>query len=160
MTNLLALLGFFAANFAVASSGAVFRPGPWYEALRKPAWCPPNWVFAPAWSVLYVLIAISGWLVWREAGLAGAAPAFTAYALQLILNAGWSAIFFGMKRMDLALLELMLLWLSIVATIIGFSAHHAGAAWMLVPYLLWVTFAGMLNYAMLIRQPRGVKANP
>lgn len=157
--DILALFGFFAMVFATASSGAFFRPGPWYAALRKPAWCPPNWLFAPAWSVFYVLIAISGWLVWRESGFTGAALAFAVYGIQLILNAGWSAIFFGIRRIDLALFELVLLWLSIVALIGAFSAHHAGAAWMLVPYLAWVTFAGSLNYAMMVRNPRGADSS-
>ncbi|MEO3471069.1 TspO/MBR family protein [Roseomonas sp. CAU 1739] len=152
--DMLGLLGFFAAAFVVASSGALFRPGPWYAALRKPAWCPPNWLFAPAWSVLYVLIAIAGWLVWRDVGFAAAAPAFIVYALQLVLNAGWSGIFFGMRRMDLALYELMLLWLSIAATIVAFSAHHLGAALLMTPYLAWVTFAGVLNYTMMRLNPR------
>jgi tryptophan-rich sensory protein len=116
-------------------------------------------LFAPAWSVFYALIAVSGWLVWRQAGFAGAALAFVLYAVQLILNAGWSAIFFGLKRMDLALIELVLLWLSIAAVIGAFASHHVVAAWMLVPYLGWVTFAGALNYAMMIRNPREANAN-
>lgn len=153
-----ALVGFFAAALAAASTGGIFRPGAWYASLNKPAWCPPNWLFAPAWAVLYVLIAISGWLVWREAGFAGAAPALAIYAVQLVLNAGWSGIFFGMKRIGLALVELVLLWLSIAATIFAFSAHHAVAAWLLVPYLAWVTFAGALNYAMVSLNPRDALA--
>ncbi|WP_431282008.1 TspO/MBR family protein [Humitalea sp. 24SJ18S-53] len=158
--DILALLGFFATAFIVASSGAVFRPGPWYEALRKPEWCPPNWLFAPAWSLLYILIAISGWLVWRKVGFAAAAPAFVLYGVQFALNAGWSGIFFGLRRMDIALFELVLLWMSIAATIVAFSAHHAGAAWMLAPYLAWVTFAGVLNYAMVRLNPRDVRTSP
>jgi tryptophan-rich sensory protein len=143
-----ALLGFFAAAFLAASSGAIFRPGAWYDTLRKPSWCPPPWLFAPAWAVLYVLIAVSGWLVWREAGFGGATVALSIYGVQLLLNAAWSAIFFGMRRMDLAFIELVLLWLSIAATIAAFSVHHVTAAWMLVPYLAWVTFAGVLNFTM------------
>ena len=121
----LALIGFLAACFLVACSGAVFRPDDWYERLAKPSWNPPNWVFAPAWTVLYILIAIAGWLVWREAGFG---LPLLVYAVQLLLNAGWSAVFFGMKRPDLAFAELVLLWLSILATILLFAPIHATAA--------------------------------
>lgn len=149
MTEIVALLGFIAAVAAVASTGAFFPPDSWYQSLRKPRWCPPNWLFGPAWTVLYLMIAVSGWLVWRKAGLAGAAGAFAIYALQLLLNGAWSGIFFGLRRMDLALAELALLWLAILATIVAFAAHDALAAWLLVPYLAWVTFAGALNAALL-----------
>jgi tryptophan-rich sensory protein len=151
----LGLAGFVLANFAVATSGGFFRPGDWYERLAKPRWRPPNWLFAPAWAVLYVTIAVSGWLVWREAGFAGAGLALAVYGVQLLLNAAWSAIFFGMRRIDLAFGELVLLWLSIAATIALFHPIHPGAAWLLVPYLCWVTFAGALNFAILRRNPRG-----
>ncbi len=153
-----ALVGFFAAALAAASTGGLFRPDAWYAALRKPSWCPPNWLFAPAWAVLYALIAISGWLVWRQAGFGGAGTALAIYAAQLVLNAAWSGIFFGMRRMGLAMIELVLLWLSIAATIIAFAAHHTGAAWLLAPYLAWVTFAGALNYAMFRMNPREAQA--
>ncbi len=153
----LGLAGFVLANFAVATSGGFFRPGDWYERLAKPPWRPPNWLFAPAWAVLYVTIAVAGWLVWREAGFAGAGLALTIYGVQLVLNAAWSAIFFGMRRIDLAFGELVLLWLSIAATIAAFHPIYPGAAWLLVPYLCWVTFAGALNFAILRRNPaRGV----
>lgn len=154
MTEIVALLGFIAAVAAVASTGAFFPPDKWYQALRKPRWCPPNWLFGPAWTVLYLMIAVSGWLVWRKAGLAGAAGAFATYALQLLLNGAWSGIFFGLRRMDLALAELVLLWLAILATIMAFAAHDALAAWLLVPYLAWVSFAGALNAALLRANPR------
>ncbi len=151
MNSTLALLGFFAACFLVACSGAVFRPGEWYESLAKPSWNPPNWLFAPAWTLLYILIAIAGWLVWREAGIV---PALALYAVQLVLNAAWSGIFFGMKRPDLAFAELVLLWLSILGCILLFAPISATAAWLMAPYLAWVTFAGALNYAIWQRNPR------
>lgn len=154
MTEIVALLGFIAAVAAVASTGAFFPPDKWYQALRKPRWCPPNWLFGPAWTVLYLMIAVSGWLVWRKAGLAGAAGAFAIYALQLVLNGAWSGIFFGLRRMNLALAELVLLWLAILATIVAFAAHDTLAAWLLVPYLAWVSFAGALNAALLRMNPR------
>lgn len=148
-SDYLALGGFLAACFLVATSGAFFRPGAWYDALRKPSWNPPNWLFAPAWTVLYITIAIAGWLVWRQASFSAAtALPFTVYAVQLLLNAGWSALFFGLRRIDLALGEVTLMWLSIAATIALFAPISAAAAWLLVPYLMWVTFAGALNFKL------------
>lgn len=147
-TASLGLLGFIGACLLVSTTGAFFRPGAWYERLRKPWWRPPNWVFAPAWGVLYLCIAASGWLVWREAGFAGAAAPLAIYAVQLVLNAAWSAIFFGLRRPDLAFAEIVALWLSIVATMAAFFPVHAGAAWLLAPYLCWVSFAAALNLAV------------
>lgn len=142
------LLAFLAANLAAASTGAFFQPGAWYAGLAKPSWCPPDWLFGPAWAVLYLSIAVAGWLVWREAGLDGAGAALGIYAVQLLLNAGWSAIFFGLRRMDLAFYELLVFWVSIAATILAFAPIHIGAALLLLPYLAWVTFAGVLNFAI------------
>ncbi len=149
-----ALLAFNAACFAAALSGAFFRPGEWYERLVKPRWRPPNWLFAPVWTALYVTIAVSGWLVWREAGFSGAPLALAVYAFQLVLNAAWSPIFFGLHRPDLGFLDIVLVWLSIAATMLLFYPVHAGAAWLLLPYLLWVSFAAALNYAVWRLNPR------
>ena len=147
-SSILGLLGFLGACFAVSTTGAVFRPGEWYERLAKPWWRPPNWVFAPAWAVLYLCIAVSVWLVWRAAGFADAAVPLAIYAVQLALNAAWSAIVFGLRRPDLAFAEIVALWLSIAATITAFYPVHPGAAWLLAPYLCWVTFAAALNFAV------------
>jgi tryptophan-rich sensory protein len=116
--------------------------------LAKPTWRPPNWLFAPVWTVLYFTIAISGWLVWREAGFAGAALPLAIYALQLVLNAAWTPIFFGLHRPDLGFLDIVLVWLSIIATIALFFPIHPAAALLLLPYLAWVTFAAALNFAV------------
>jgi tryptophan-rich sensory protein len=143
----IALMGFIAANVLAASSGAVFKPGPWYDGLAKPSWNPPKWLFPVAWTVLFGMIATAGWVAWRAAeGFAGAPWAFAFYFVQLALNAGWSALFFGMKRMDLAFAEVGLLFLAILATVIGFFAVSATAGWLMVPYLLWVAFAARLNH--------------
>lgn len=147
--SILALAGFVVACLVAASSGAIFRPGDWYEGLSKPSWRPPNWLFGPVWMVLYVMIALSGWLVWREAGWAGASLALSLYALQLLLNGLWSGIFFGLRRLGLACAEMALLWLAILATIVTFYPIHATAALLLIPYLLWVSFAFVLNFAVL-----------
>jgi tryptophan-rich sensory protein len=144
----LMLLGFVVTCFVAAMTGAFFRPGDWHERLKKPSWRPPNRLFAPVWTVLYVMIAVSGWLVWREAGFASAALPLSVYALQLLLNAAWTPLFFGLHRPDLAFVDIVLVWLSIVATIVLFFPIHLGAALLLVPYLAWVTFAAALNFAI------------
>jgi benzodiazapine receptor len=156
-SSILGLGAFLAMNVAAASSGAIFGPGDWYESLARPWWRPPNWLFAPAWTLLYVMNAVAGWLVWDKVGVAGAALPLAVYVMSLLLNAGWSAVFFGMRRPDLAFAELTLLWLSVLAVILLFRPLHEGAAWLLVPYLCWVTFAGALNFAIW-RMNRGVVA--
>lgn len=146
--SLLGLLGFIAANFAAALSGALFTPGEWYRGLAKPRWNPPDWLFGPAWAVLYTMIAVSGWLVWRDHGFAGAAVPLAAYGVQLLLNAAWSAIFFGMRRPDLAFVELVVFWVAILVTLVLFWPLQRTAALLLAPYLAWVTFAGVLNLTL------------
>ena len=141
----LPLLGFIVANIVTASSGAFFSPGRWYDSLAKPSWQPPGYLFGPVWAVLYAMIAVSGWLIWSKAGWAGAALPLTIYALNLILNAVWSGIFFGMRRMGLSAVEMVGLWSSIVALIALFWPIHQWAALLLIPYLLWVSFAFVLN---------------
>ena len=145
-SSLIALLGFIGACFLAGLGGTFFRPGDWYERLAKPAWRPPNRLFAPVWTILYFTIAVSGWLVWREAGFAGAALPLAVYGLQLVLNAAWTPIFFGLHRPNLAFLDIVLVWLSIVATMLLFYPINAAAALLLLPYLVWVTFAAALNF--------------
>jgi translocator protein len=150
-----ALLGFVAVNVLVAMSGAVFKPGDWYESLDRPDWRPPNWAFPVVWTLLYAMIAAAGWLAWREAGGFGGAPvAFLLYAAQLALNAAWSWLFFGRKRPDLALMEMAALWLAILANALAFHAVTPLAGWLLVPYLAWVTVAFALNLSILRRNPQ------
>lgn len=146
-SSFLALLVFLAANMAAAMSGALFRPGPWHRWLKKPWWNPPNWLFAPAWSALYLMIAISGWRLFEARGWA-AAPELVLYAISLGLNAGWSALFFGLRRPGLAFAELVGLWASIAAMIVTFWPSDQIAAALLIPYLCWVTFAGALNFSI------------
>lgn len=146
--NWTALLVFIVANCAAAATGALFRPGPWYERLRKPSWTPPNWLFGPAWSILYAASAVAGYIMWQSAGPGEATVPVILYALQLLLNGLWSAIFFGMRRPDLAFGELIALWLAILATIVAFWTVRVDAALLLIPYLAWVTFAGALNLAV------------
>jgi len=145
MTDWLPLLGFFVACFATASAGAIFTPGAWYEGLRKPWWRPPNWLFGPAWGVLFCCIAVAGWLVWRQVGFG---LVLGVYAVQLALNFAWSWLFFGRRRPDLAFWDLVALWVSIAACIVLFAPISPAAAWLFAPYLAWVSFAGYLNLTM------------
>ena len=144
----LGFLAFLAVCAATAATGARFRPGPWYEGLEKPSWTPPNWIFAPVWTVLYVMIAVAGFLVWAQSGTAAVAPPLIVYGLQLVLNALWSYLFFGLRRPDLAFADILVLWLVVLATILLFFPVAAIAGWLLIPYLLWVSFAVALNYSV------------
>ena len=144
---------FAAACLATAPSGAFFRPGAWYESLAKPSWRPPNRLFPPVWTILYAMIAVSGWLVWRERAGHDIAVPMLVYAVQLVLNFLWSALFFGMRRMDYALADIALLWLSILVLIALFRPVSPLAALLLIPYLAWVSFAACLNLTMLRLNP-------
>jgi translocator protein len=148
IVSFLVLIGFIGATAVAATTGAIFRPGEWYERLAKPDWRPPNWLFAPVWSLLYLMIAFSGWLVWRDAGLAGAGLPLLVYFLQLLLNAAWTPMFFGLHRIDLGFLTIFALWLSILATIWLFYPVSVVAAMLLVPYFAWVSFAALLNLSI------------
>jgi tryptophan-rich sensory protein len=137
--------------FAAAGIASIYTtpaiPG-WYASLQKPAWNPPRWVFGPVWTLLYLMMAVAVWLVWRERGFAGAALALTLFLLQLVLNALWSIIFFGWRSPALALVEIFFLWAAIFATMLAFWRISHAAGWLMWPYLLWVTFAGFLNLAI------------
>lgn len=119
-------------------------PG-WYAGLLKPSFNPPNWVFGPVWSTLYLMMAVAAWLVWRAGGWAYAHVALAIYGGQLALNLLWSILFFGLHRIDLAAIEIVILDAAIVATILAFRRHSHAAAWLLAPYLLWVGYATALT---------------
>ena len=142
----MSLFVFIILVFAAACSGALFPPGPWYEELDKPSWTPANWVFPVVWTPLYAMIAAAGWIVWQEAGWS---LAIIIWILQLVANGAWSWLFFGIRRMDLAIFDLGLMWLAIVAFIILAWPISNLAAMLFVPYLVWVTIAGLLNYSVL-----------
>lgn len=121
----------------------------WYPTLRKPSWTPPSWLFGPAWTVLYILMAVAAWRVWMSAGgFSGAPVALTLFFIQLVFNFVWSFLFFGARNPRIAFIEVIGLVLSVLATLIAFAWHDAPAAWMFVPYLAWVTFAAALNLAI------------
>ena len=145
----LALIGFLALTLAVGGfSGLATRRGvfDWYPRLRKPSFNPPNAIFAPVWTVLYILMGIAAWLVWQSTGIAS--TALLLFVVQLAFNAAWSIIFFNAHRIGAALAELVVLWLLIVATTIAFWQVNWVAGLLFVPYLAWVSFATLLNAAV------------
>ena len=138
----------FLACFATAGAGALFTNQgliEWYPGLRKPSWNPPNQVFGPVWTFLYASMAVAAWRVWRKGSNLGGLRLFAA---QLLLNFAWSALFFGLRLPGAALVEIVLLWCAIAATILSFRKVDGLAALLLVPYLAWVTFAAALNGAI------------
>jgi tryptophan-rich sensory protein len=119
-----------------------------YAGLDQPSWAPPSWVFGPVWTLLYAMMAISAWLVWRSGPWKHTRPALTAYAVQLVLNAAWTPLFFGLGWRGIAFAELSVLWLVLVGTLVLFLRRSTVAGWLLVPYLAWTTFALCLNFAV------------
>lgn len=146
--NLLALGGWLLLSFAVASFGGLFMPGAWYQQLVKPSWTPPNWIFGPVWTLLYILMAVAAWLVWKQGGWSAQKRPLTFYVAQIVVNALWSLIFFGRQMIGLALVDIVLLWLLLLITTVLFWSRNRIASALLVPYLLWVTFAASLNFAL------------
>lgn len=134
-----------AASLAVSAIGGritATSAGDWYQALIKPPLNPPDWIFAPVWITLYILMAVAAWRVWKHGGTGGA---LRIYALQLVLNLGWTCLFFGLRQPALALIEILILLAAILWTIAAFRTHDRIAAWLLAPYVLWVAFATYLN---------------
>ena len=119
-----------------------------YARLEQPSWAPPSWVFGPVWTLLYAMMAFAAWLVWRSGPWSETRPALTAYAVQLVLNAAWTPLFFGMGWRGLAFAELTVLWLVLLTTIALFLRRSTVAGWLLLPYLTWTTFALCLNFAV------------
>jgi benzodiazapine receptor len=141
------LAGFAAAVTVTAAIGtlAVSGTADQYNTLEQPGWAPPSWLFGPVWTVLYAMIAISGWLVWRKVGFG---KEIAVYAGQLVLNALWTPLFFGGDLFGLAFADIVALWILIGVTIALFWRVSRTAAWLLVPYWAWVTFASALNFAI------------
>lgn len=140
----LALAGFVVVTFCapVLSVGVGSMPGAWYAALNKPTWNPPPWVFGPAWTLLYTLMAVAAWMVWKRAGFS---KPLVLYFVQLALNAAWTPIFFGLHRLGVSVVVIAALWVMIAATLVSFRRVRSTAGWLLVPYLMWVSFASVLN---------------
>lgn len=149
-TQIVGLAAWLIGSFAAAGIGgaASVQAGAFYADLVRPGWAPPSWVFGPVWTVLYALMGIAAWLVWRVGGFRAARTALTLFIVQLVLNASWSWLFFGWHRGALAFADIGLLWALIVATLVAFWRIRPLAGALLVPYLLWVSFALALNYAV------------
>lgn len=120
----------------------------WYATLNKPSFNPPNWLFGPVWTTLYVLMGISVYLIWKQPVSTERNKALQLFILQFILNFCWSFIFFGLHATGWALMEMIALWILILLSILHFAKHSKTAAWLLVPYILWVSFALLLNAAI------------
>lgn len=135
-------------TFCAALTGFFIQPTGYYAALAKPAWSPPPWIFGPVWTSLYLLMALAAWLVWRRGGWRAQRPALGLYLLQLVLNALWTPVFFGLRSPGLALVVIVLLGAAIVLTGRAFLAVSRPASWLLVPYLVWVVFAAALNFSI------------
>ena len=144
----------FILVLATASTGAMFKPGPWYETLRKPGWTPPNWMFPVVWTVLYAAIGYAGWLSWQETGWS--VPTVL-WGAQLAFNAAWSWLFFGLRRMEAALLDVSLLVLAVIAFLISIQPHSPLAGMLFLPYLAWVVTAGALNLRIVQLNPSEVR---
>lgn len=144
----LGLVGWIVLSYAAALGGVFVGPGDWYANLRKPAFNPPGWVFGPVWTLLYVMMGASAWLVWRRTGFKHAGTALGLFILQLILNAIWTPLFFGLKSPGASLVVIVGLWVAILATALAFKNRSRLAALLLLPYLVWVSFATVLNASL------------
>ena len=144
------LFGWLALAFAAAALGglASVNAGDFYAQLVRPEWAPPGWLFGPVWSVLYTLMGIAAWLVWRQAGFAQSRNALLLFVAQLAINALWSWLFFAWQQGFVALIEVLVLWLMILATLVTFWRFSRLAGALLVPYLAWVAFAAGLNFSL------------
>lgn len=141
---------FLVIVFAAAAFGVLFPPGAWYASLWTPPWTPPNWLFGPVWTVLYVLIAIAGWMIFSQPGSTSARYLWVS---QLVLNALWSWLFFGVHLTWLALLDIVALVACVAALVVGSYRRQRVVSWLLLPYLVWVAYASTLNAAIVAGNP-------
>lgn len=148
--QIIGLVAWLAVSFIVAAIGsaASIQAGPFYTQLIRPEWAPAPNLFGPVWTILYALMGIAAWLVWRVGGFRAARTALTLFLVQLVVNALWSWLFFGWHLGGLAFADIVLLWVLIVATLIAFWRVRPLAGALLIPYLLWVSFASALNYSV------------
>lgn len=149
-SSLLSLVVFLMLVAATSVTGAMFRPGVWYETLAKPSWTPPNWVFPVAWTTLYVMIAVAGWLVYEREGIGAA---LVVWIVALLLNGLWSYLMFGQRQIGLAAADLTALWIAALVFIILTWPEDRAASLLFVPYLAWLTYAGALNFTVLRMNP-------
>jgi translocator protein len=148
MKSIIGLIIWAMITFLAGFIGSRFMPGEWYTHLAKPSFTPPNWIFAPVWTLLYIFMAVAAWLVWKDHGLAKAEIPLSLFILQLGLNAMWSWLFFGLHKPGMAFLDIIALWICILAMILTFWSHSRLAGALMIPYLAWVSFASALNFAV------------
>ena len=148
--QILGLVGWIVVSFAASAVGAVatIQAKSFYSQLIQPNWAPPSGIFGPVWTILYTLMGIAAWLVWRSGGFRSNRQALTLFLLQLAFNALWSWLFFAWYLGALALADIVVLWILIVATLVSFWRVRPLAGGLLIPYLLWVSFASVLNYSL------------
>lgn len=120
----------------------------WYKTIEKPSWNPPDYVFGPVWTTLFVMMAIAAWMVWKPKGFKDAAMSLKLFAIQLVLNVSWSWIFFNLHQLGWAFVEIIVLWLAIAATTLAFFKKSKTAGVLMMPYLTWVSFAAVLNFTI------------
>jgi benzodiazapine receptor len=147
MNSIISMVVSFIVCFTAAFVGSRWLPDEWFKNLNKPSWNPPNWLFAPVWTILYALMAIAAWQVWEQNSV-NVVPLLALFLIQLAMNTAWTWIFFGLHRPDRAFAEIVVLWVLIAATLIGFWQVNPLAGLLLLPYLAWVTFASFLNLAI------------
>ena len=148
-------VGWLVVTFIAGGAGAIASvdSGAFYQQLLRPPWAPPASVFGPVWTVLYLLMAIAAWMVWKERGFAAARTPLVLFLLQLVLNGLWTWLFFAWRHGALAFAEIVVLWILIVATITGFWRIRALAGVLMLPYFAWVSFAAALSFAIWQRNP-------
>ncbi len=148
--QIIGLISWLAVSFIAAAIGsaASIQAGSFYTQLVRPEWAPPPGLFGPVWTVLYALMGIAAWLIWRVGGFLAARTAITLFLVQLVVNALWSWLFFGLHLGALAFADIVLLWVLIIGTLLAFWRIRPLAGALLIPYLLWVSFASVLNYSM------------
>jgi len=152
MSNTLKLVIAILIPVAVGATAGFFTAtgaGSWYQTIQKPTWNPPGWIFGPVWTTLYIMMGIALFLVWKSGAAEGLKKtAITLFAIQLVLNFFWSFIFFKMEQPGWAFAEIIAMWVFILLTIFAFAKVNTTAAWLLVPYISWVSFASILNYTI------------
>lgn len=151
MARWLGLFAFLGLCLGVGGLGAIATTPEiqgWYQTLKKPSWNPPNAVFGPVWTTLYMMMAVAAWMVWKQSGFKAAARPLTLFLVQLGLNVAWSWIFFGLHQPGWAFVEIIVLWIAILATTASFYRRSRFAGCLMMPYLGWVSFASVLNFTI------------
>ncbi len=144
----MALVGWILLSLSASLGGVFISLGEWYARLHKPTWNPPAWVFGPAWTLLYVMMGVAAWLIWREGGWRERRRPLILFLIQWFLNALWTPLFFGLHQPGLAFAEMVLLWLMVALTVFVFWQIRRSAGLLLLPYLAWITFAAVLNFTI------------